>query len=81
MDWTKKRNIQLEFIKPGKPQQNAYIERYNRTIRGECLSQCPAQIASPSINSAASIIRPSTVRAHAKYLQLGGNSAGNARNK
>ena len=34
-----KRNVRLEYIQPGKPQQNAYIERYNRTVRGEWLSQ------------------------------------------
>ena len=27
------RNVRLEYIQPGKPQQNAYIERYNRTVR------------------------------------------------
>ena len=27
------RNIRLEYIQPGKPQQNAYIERYIRTVR------------------------------------------------
>jgi len=36
MAWAEKRNIRLEYIQPGKPQQNAYIERYNRTVRGEC---------------------------------------------
>lgn len=39
MAWAEKRNIRLEHIQPGKPQQNAYIERFNRTVRGEWLGQ------------------------------------------
>lgn len=31
--WAKKKGIRVEYIQPGNPQQNAYIERYNRTAR------------------------------------------------
>jgi len=37
--WTEKYDIELEFIQPGNPQQNAYVERYNRTVRYSWLSQ------------------------------------------
>ncbi len=32
MAWASRRNIRLEYIQPGKPQQNTYIERYHRTV-------------------------------------------------
>src|SRR5690554_4007324 len=38
-NWSEERGIQLEFIQPGKPQQNAYVERYNRTVRYDWLTQ------------------------------------------
>ncbi len=37
--WANKHNISIEHIQPGKPQQNAYVERYNRTVRYDWLSQ------------------------------------------
>ena len=37
--WADRHGIQLEFIQPGNPQQNAYVERYNRTVRYSWLSQ------------------------------------------
>ncbi len=38
-EWAEKRRIRLAYIQPGKPQQNAYIERYNRTVRYDWLGQ------------------------------------------
>jgi putative transposase len=37
--WAEKRGIRIEHIQPGKPQQNAYIERYNRTVRYDWLGK------------------------------------------
>jgi putative transposase len=37
--WAARRAIRIEFIQPGKPQQNAYIERFNRTVRYDWLNQ------------------------------------------
>lgn len=39
VNWCQKRDIRIEYIQPGNPQQNAYIERANRTIRYSWLSK------------------------------------------
>lgn len=38
-EWAERHGIRLEYIQPGKLQQNAYVERYNRTIRYDWLAQ------------------------------------------
>ena len=37
--WSERWGIWLECIQPGKPQQNAYVERYNTTVRYDWLGQ------------------------------------------
>ena len=37
--WAEQWHIRMDYIQPGKPQQNAYVERFNRTVRYEWLSQ------------------------------------------
>jgi putative transposase len=39
VEWARRRGIRMEYIQPGKPQQNAYVERFNRTVRYEWLAQ------------------------------------------
>ena len=39
LKWAEKRGVTIQHIQPGQPQQNAYIERYNRTVRHEWLDQ------------------------------------------
>lgn len=36
-DWCKGNGIFIDYIEPGKPNQNAYIERFNRSYRNEVL--------------------------------------------
>jgi putative transposase len=37
-DWAYQRGVQLDFIRPGKPVENAYIESFNGRLRDECLN-------------------------------------------
>lgn len=39
LNWADQQGIRLEHIQPGNPQQNAYVERYNRTVRYDWLNQ------------------------------------------
>lgn len=37
-DWAEANSVELEFIKPGKPMQNGFIERFNRSYREAVLN-------------------------------------------
>jgi putative transposase len=37
--WAYRRRVHLQFIRPGKPVENAFIESFNGRLRDECLNQ------------------------------------------
>ena len=37
-DWSQENGVDLSFIQPGKPQQNAFVESFNGRMRDECLN-------------------------------------------
>jgi putative transposase len=38
-EWAHRRGVHLDFIRPGKPTDNPYIESFNGKLRDECLNQ------------------------------------------
>jgi putative transposase len=36
--WAYRRGVQLDFIRPGKPVENAFLESFNGRLRDECLN-------------------------------------------
>jgi len=38
-EWAHRSGVKLDFIRPGKPIENAYIESFNGRLRQECLNQ------------------------------------------
>lgn len=37
--WAERRGVELDFIQPGKPYQNAFVESFNGKLREECLNE------------------------------------------
>jgi putative transposase len=37
-EWAWQRGVKLDFIRPGKPSENAHIESFNGRLRDECLN-------------------------------------------
>lgn len=38
-EWCREKDIELQFIQPGRPMQNGYVERFNKTYRNEVLDR------------------------------------------
>jgi putative transposase len=38
--WYQEKGIKWDYIQPGKPYQNGYIESFNGKLRDECLNEC-----------------------------------------
>ena len=58
--WAEKRKIAIQHIQPGQPQQNARLERYNRTARQEWLDQYIISRFSPGRSSVPPEMPPSS---------------------
>ena len=37
--WSERTGVRLDFIEPGKPMQNGFIESFNGKLRDECLNE------------------------------------------
>jgi putative transposase len=42
--WSEQRGVRLDFIQPGRPAQNAYIESFNGRLRDECLMRTGSRV-------------------------------------
>lgn len=38
-EWAYRNEVRLQFIEPGKPTQNGFVESFNGTLRNECLNE------------------------------------------
>ena len=38
-EWAYRHDVKLNFIRPGKPVENAYVESFNGRFRDECLNE------------------------------------------
>ncbi len=80
-NWAKNHGIIIEYIQPGKPQQNAYIERHNRTIRynydgtgafslfNEAFTQCSFEMA-PMDGTGSNHIRLNELDCFSKQIKV-----------
>jgi len=41
VDWCDTNGVLINYIEPGKPNQNGFIERFNRSVRNEVLDLYP----------------------------------------
>ena len=63
-DWAEQHNVMLEFIKPGRPMQNGFIERFNRSYRQAVLDMFVFQSLSECANKQNCGLRSTTKNDH-----------------
>lgn len=63
--WCDRHGVRLQHIQPGKPSQNAYIERFNRTYRREVLDAYVfSSLADVRLETEAWLVTCNTQRPH-----------------
>jgi putative transposase len=69
--WLSQRGVQTLYIDPGKPWQNGKEERFNGTVRDECLNrQCFVSVAEAWVRLSAFRDEYNTVRPHSSLGDL-----------
>jgi len=62
-DWAEQHDMMLEFIKPGRPMQNGFIERFNRSYREAARHVCVSKLGGSATAKLSNALKSTTKNA------------------